>query len=461
MSFRFSDALRLSTVSIFQHKGRSAIVVLAVAVLFGVLMAANFLINGIEKTALLASQKETAGAIYITVKPSTTSDFWEYGGSNHDDTDWQRYYKQEMNSRHYDNIAKMAKEHHGEVIGHVWNMHVRYQYYVATIGAVQDFIVSDLDDAPTNKVPVLVGDNVDRVFSEPEDQQFFEEHFYVVGELPKAANFYSPEYAGGTVGWPTMSNGNLLNVLLKKISGGFDYPIMLIDDGTGKVDEFFTGQIEASVTQGELYTYTFSRPQLGRPQLVVKFNNVKDALAYKWPNGFLKYLFGGMQDKYTSDDFFGGVLITAYNFNMLRTSFLVIEGIIVVVAVVIATLTFRHLIDQEANTIALYHSMGATTRDIYLIYFLYLAELVLLSVVVCFVIAFLIIGIITLLNHAELSTVLQQYYDSSTPPKLYFYAFDKYCWAILVANLAVAPLTLGFSTRCFSPKYIAKKLKAD
>lgn len=456
MSFRFSDALRLSTVSIFEHKGRSAIVVLAVAVLFGVLMAANFLINGIEKTALLASQKETDGTIYITVKPSTAGDFWQYGGSNHDDIEWKRYYKKEMDPRHHDNIAERAKEYHGEVIGHVWNIHVRYQYYVATIGAVQDFIVSDLDNTPTNKVPVLVGDNVDRVFSEPEDQQFFEEHFYVVGKLPKAANFYSPEYAGGTVGWPTMSNENLLNVLLKEISGGFDYPIMLIDDGTGKVDEFFTEQIETSAAQDELYTYAF-----GRPQLVVKFNNVKDVLAYRWPNGFLKYLFGGMQDKYTSDDFFGGVLVTAYNFNMLRTSFLVIEGIIIVVAVVIATLTFRHLIDQEANTIALYRSMGATTRDIYLIYFLYLVELVLLSVVVCFVIAFLIIGMITLLNYAELSTVLQQYYDSGTPPKLYFYAFDKYCWAILVANLMVAPLALGFSTRCFSPKHVAKKLKSD
>lgn len=48
MSLKFSDALRLSWSNIAQHKKRSAILVVTIALLFGLVMGFNFLTSGIE-----------------------------------------------------------------------------------------------------------------------------------------------------------------------------------------------------------------------------------------------------------------------------------------------------------------------------------------------------------------------------------------------------------------------------
>lgn len=171
--------------------------------------------------------------------------------------------------------------------------------------------------------------------------------------------------------------------------------------------------------------------------------------------------FGEKAVEYLTADFRSGTFETLYNFHTLKALLFLVEIGLVIVAVVIATMTFKHLIDKDAATVALYRSLGATTGDIYLIYFLYILELCLLALIACCLLAGGLVGVIAMLNAENLSLRLQDFYQLSVAPRVYFYSFDQYFWTVVVAILVVAPLALAFSTHRFEESYVARKLKED
>lgn len=83
MGLKFSDALRLSWGNIAQHKKRSAIIVLTIALLFGVIMGFNFITSGIEETTLVASAGQTGGDVYIEAYYGGWKGYTGMGGRIH------------------------------------------------------------------------------------------------------------------------------------------------------------------------------------------------------------------------------------------------------------------------------------------------------------------------------------------------------------------------------------------
>lgn len=137
------------------------------------------------------------------------------------------------------------------------------------------------------------------------------------------------------------------------------------------------------------------------------------------------------------------------------------EIVLLVVAVVVATLTFAHLIDNDAATVALYRSMGASTGNIYAIYFLYLVELCLLAVVASVGIGLILAGVVAVLDAGGLAVRLQEYYGLIVAPRVRLVGIDHGFWAVTGMIMLVAPLVLALTSRRFGAKHIAKKLKED
>ena len=160
-------------------------------------------------------------------------------------------------------------------------------------------------------------------------------------------------------------------------------------------------------------------------------------------------------------DTFGRVIYLEYDFNNLQFMLTAIEILFIVIAILVATFTFAHLIDQDAATIALYRSLGASTGNIYLIYFLYLVELCLLAVLSCILIAFIIVGVMWLCNAGALAERLKEYYILKDLPKVNLFGFNGMFFWIIGAIMIVAPISLVLTMRRFSVKHIAKKLKED
>lgn len=68
MGLKLSDAFRLSWSNIAEHKKRSAIIILTISLLFGVIMGFNFIASGIEETTITASAGQTGGNVYVEAR---------------------------------------------------------------------------------------------------------------------------------------------------------------------------------------------------------------------------------------------------------------------------------------------------------------------------------------------------------------------------------------------------------
>ena len=65
MGLKFSDALHLSWGNIAQYKKRSAVIILTISILFGVIMAFNFMLQGLRGTILDAALQSNDGKVYL------------------------------------------------------------------------------------------------------------------------------------------------------------------------------------------------------------------------------------------------------------------------------------------------------------------------------------------------------------------------------------------------------------
>ena len=133
-------------------------------------------------------------------------------------------------------------------------------------------------------------------------------------------------------------------------------------------------------------------------------------------------------------------------------------AVLIVVALVIVLFTFVRIINDEAKTIALYRSLGATGKDIFLIYLCELFEFSLFTILF----AFLVGGGIALLVSGNYSELLSKSinknfgFNFSITPLI---GFNFYHILIALTILALAPLSAILSLDKLSTKNIAKKLK--
>lgn len=438
MGLKFSDALHLSWSNISQHKGRSAIVILTISILFGVVMAFNFMLEGLSKTTSDAAMQASDGKIYIAAGYNEIASINE-----------GNYFKVDNLEDAEKAIVESAKRYHGQIIGQV----VQYNDVGSSRWTINQELAERFDELDFDK---LQEDQIPYVGPKVEDE-FFDLYLKDADDNKDKLLVKVGTYPATEPGSPTLPGFNPLNLLLSGIHGFYTAPLM-VDDGSGKVMRYLEKMAEQNNTQ-EVIPYI--------EQFVVMFDNYDDATAYYWDiaNGknIPKDIETSDGKKYVSysEELFSNVISAELSIKNLRYTLILIEILFIVVAVIIATLTFAHIIDQDATTIALYRSLGASTGNIYLIYFLYLLEMCILAVVACIVIAAILVGVLWLVNANALAQRLQDYYMLDTIPKVTLFRFDNLFYGIIGSVMLIAPITLLFTLRNFSSKHIAKKLKED
>lgn len=447
MGLRFSDALRLSWSNIAQHKKRSVIIILTISLLFGVIMGFNFIASGIEETAIVASAGQTGGEVYIEARYGSWGGNADFNSIGSPEEISQISLEPVLSEEDDKKIRERVAEYGGEVAGYYWYYQFDYPYRVIDKSVVEQFIDTDLwGSLPNDKMPTIMPEG----WKPPQNMESFKER--ISGTLYRVGSIPSTE-----AGKPTFAGFNPLNVILVQLAGATNNDFWLVDDGSGKVEPFIREQLEQYLSEDHGWYNTAPVQKI----VVVKFANPYQAAAFASPNeekfGVKIYT----DFKYNAQDLFGTTLMVVGSFNTQKVLLIAIEILLLIVATIVAVVTFAHLIDQDAATVALYRAMGASTDNIYLIYLLYLVELCLLAIVVTIVIAFLFIGVLALTSAGALAERLQEFYNLSYLPKVTLFMFNGAFWFILLVIMAVAPLSLLFTMRRFSAKHIAKKLKED
>lgn len=446
MGLKFSDALRLSWSNIAQHKKRSMIIVLTISLLFGVIMGFNFIASGIEETTIAASAGQTGGEVYIEARYSNWGGNADFNSIRSPEEISQISLEPVLSEEDDKKIRERVAEYGGEVAGYYWYYQLDYPYRVIDKVVVEQFIDADLwESLPDEMMPVIMPEG----WEPPTYAESFAER--ISGTLYRVGSIPSTE-----AGRPTLAGFNPLNVILAQLSWATNNDFWLIDDGSGKVEQFIREQLEQYLLEGRSYN---TAPV--QKITVAKFDDPYKAVEFDSPNEekFGVKLYTNF--KYNAQDLFGTTLMVANSFNLQKVLLIAVEILLLIVATIVAVVTFAHLIDQDAATVALYRAMGASTDNIYLIYLLYLVELCLLAVIATIVIAFLFIGVLALTSAGALAERLQAFYNLSYLPKVTLFMFNGAFWFILLVIMAVAPLSLLFTMRRFSAKHIAKKLKED
>lgn len=447
---RFSDALRLSWTNIAEHKGRSAIIVLTISVLFGVLMGVNFILRGLEVSLLETSTVKTNGKVYVENSPGyTMNNFAEV-------------------------VRGRVERYNGKVIGKLRiyeflsaaSMVVTdfQRIQVIDLSAVKNFIMEDLSQVPEDKIPVLAPAGGFDIGYEGSDADFWwtevAERYYIVGYLPvmvkPESHSWMPEIGMGNDFSPTLPGFNMLNLVMAGITPNVNSEMspIIVDDGSGVVEDYIAEKtaIWRAAQQEQLEEWEVQDEPRVRESVMAVFD---DALA------LIGYAAIGSDSGINVNDFVSNSSNIAQVFRMNWMMLLVLEVVILIVAVVIATFTFAHLIDQDAATIALYRSMGASIGDVHLIYFLYLLELCVMALAVSCLLGVVIVGMTAWLNAGALATKWQEFWALDELPKVWLLGIDWHFWLVVAIILMIAPVSLVFAQGHFSSRNIAKQLKAD
>lgn len=451
MGLKFSDALRLSWSNIAEHKKRSVAIIVTISILFGAIMGFNFMLEGLRETILSAALQTNDGKVYLETGYQNISSINE--GDFTELADLEAAQKIVR-----DTVAK----YHGEIIGEMTSYqqlgNTRWVINQEVADAVGKLDVK-LDELELDQIPFLAPEFEGEYF-----QGYLwsnckkDEHLVRVGAYPSTE-----------AGSPTLPGFNPLNLLLGMVYGSSNAAEpLIIDDGSGKVTEYIDSMAQVKVEAGH-YENVAQVFEAWPPEMryIAVFDNYDDAVAYYYDaysndSNSPKFVqIDGKKYSILNMDIFGRVIYIRLDFDNLQFMLTAIEVLFIVIAILIATFTFAHLIDQDAATVALYRSLGASTGNIYLIYFLYLVELCLLAVLSCIVIAFVFSGAMWLFNARALAERLKEYYILKDLPKVNLFGFNRMFFWTIGSIMVVAPISLLFTMRHFSTKHIAKKLKED
>lgn len=438
MGLRLYDALRLSWRNIAQHKVRSAMIVMTVSILFSAVMAFNFVLDGLDKTVFDAAMKASNHKVYIATGYS------EVSSSNQGE-----YYKVNNLDDAEKLIEESIRQHHGQVVGQIAQYNIGDSRWVINKELATRFSNLDFSKLKDNQVPYIG--------PKAEAESFGEYLMNADGSKDKLlakVGTYPVTKPGGLF----LSGNNPLNLLLSRLQVSGGYPL-IVDDGSDKVIQYLQNQASYSSLNQEI------TPDI--QQVVAEFDNYNDAIAYYWDivsdNNILMDVetLNGRKYIMHSNEIFSNVIGAELSIRNLHNTLVIIEFLFITISVIVATLTFAHLADQDAVTISLYRSLGATTSSIYTVYMLYLFELCVLAALACIVVAFSLAGITWLTSAKELAQKLQDFYMLNNKPKITFFECNDLFFGIIGSIFAVVPLSMMLTLHHFSAKHIAKKLRAD
>lgn len=449
---RLRDALRLAFVNLAGNRRRTSLIIMTVVVLFAPMLSLAFLAQGVRNSILDTSALQTGGAVYI--QTGFLADIY-YGA------------EERVITPAPENADEILREriaaHHGEIVGTITaaRRSLGWNYDLISASAIEAFQgdtapslaanattpATDLNTSTANTLasPLPAITNSNPHLSDPA--------LSILATYPGTETLFSLQDASAALGFFTDA------------ISGTPSQTFLIDDGSPAIQSY-RDQALADWRARCQQTYQSTcdyRPSL--PELyVVRFANLRDAAAYQTAAGLDSLRYGYDTDadyQYLIADLFNNTLSVAGATTSAQFIIYVIMGAFLILALILIITTLSHAADEDAATIALYRSLGASTRAVHLIYFLYLLLLCLLAALISFLVALLFASLIALIVAAPFAASLQTFYQLSAPPTISCLGLDGFALLLLTAILLIAPLALLLTFHQFSTKHLSRKLKNE
>lgn len=432
---RVLDCLRLGVAGVKAHKKRALTVVAIVGLLFSVLMAGAFFLQGLENAALGKMLAPTGGKVLVMSNVDTKfcgeecdtaeevaeirRNIERYGGEAISATmisdEGGMFYRLEKNVFEFEGeglaipLSTVAKMRGVQLPG--WDAGVERR-----VEAVQTIFEE-----------AMAGDNGSRV----------------VGILPGGV------YTGDLSLSSVEQSGNPLNMIFGQIV-------------TGTSQNFMIGTAEVSEGSGVDAVSEMDTAEMGLvfaefPDLKSAYNYYRDEANYCLD---LDRAFGHCKNgyKYLTMSAVSDPLKTYDNFQLVWLVFGITAAVLAVIALIIAVSTYARLIGKDMKIIALYHAMGATRGQVRLVYLSYLLILSLMTVAFSLVVG---LGMALLLGAVNSEAISQVFWMGFgvEPGKIWLVGWNWMVWAMVAVILLSALLAILLSNGQFASKKLARKMK--
>lgn len=423
---KLKDVLRIGWRDVRAHPKQSFLVMGVMGVIFGLIFTVNLWLQGLENTYIQQAGWATDGKVTVMA----TAEMNGVAGPV-DSVETAVVSREE--------IVQDVERFGGKIVGDV-RIYGTNGSVVLAPEYLTEAIEIDIDDIPEDAAPVLVSTamgeqllgrkyaaETNSVGSKVRSYQEFREALIgktfedKLGQKLVVAGLAPGSFAGYNLSFKSVEKNNtsLLNPLLEMINVSSATPFALDDDGEWTENAQAVGDVT---------------------RLIVVFGNAEQAYCYfeEGDAAFLNVERAGK--KYSASTLAGMAPDTQYVFNVMRLITNIACGILAVVAVIVVIFTTIRLIDQEKRNIALYYSLGATSRQIYGIYFVYFGMLVCGAAMFALGLAFLITLIYSMLNQELLGTLFMTAFSLPEMPKVMLCAVN---WE-LAGFLGLMFLTVPF-----------------
>lgn len=454
---RTLDYLRLGAAGMKSHKKRALVVVMIVGLLFGVVAAGAFFLQGLEQVALAEMLAPTEGKVLVmsSVDTRACGEDCELAAE----------------------VGKMKEkigEYGGEVVPAAVRQTAEGMFYVVDEGVFGEVFsgvkaeMSGEDEAMTVLVPLEVAAVLAGI-EMPESGASVAERmvaiykvreetlgrtvetetgagYEVAGILPGGvyATDLSLVYAG--------QSGNPLNMLFGQVKTGMSQSF-----GVGAGD----GLAEAEATGGEL-AGEVDAEVMG--MVLAVFEDIEAAEGYYRDEvnycAEVDRMMGRCSEEYRYQVVaaVADPLGTYDNLQQVWSVFKVAAAVLAAIAVLIALSTYVRLLGGDVKIIALYHAMGATGWQIRLVYLTYLVMLSMLAMGFAVILGLGLAAGLSLVNMAALKEVFAMGFGV-VMEEIWLVGWSEVIWWLAGALLIAAVLAVVLGNGNFAGKELGKRMK--
>lgn len=420
------ETIRISSKSIFGHLKRSLMVIVTMNVAFGLVLAMNLWLKGVENAYVKFASEKTGGRVVMEV-----TNYLNIMAV--DDEMPEMATRQEM--------VEDVEAHGGKVLGETERVG-RAGMVVLPEELIKEAIVVDLGKVPEDAIPVLVSDYWGERWLETDFPPSFTTAEAKLAAYEKMRSdligrIFTDERGGKycvvgltSGGFQTYSlsfeqvereNKNTLNVVLGIITTPSG-PVIAVDNG--KSEKWQGGEKTDIPIEIE--------------SLMVAFENIDEAYDYL-RHGKGQFMNVELPNRiYTVNVIAGMSPEVQHVFWLIQLGANVATVILVLAAAVIVIFTSVRLMEQERQNIALYHHLGATTGQIRGIYGCYFLGLMICAAVLAFALASIAVLLFSILNQELMGVQAMTAFNLDTMPMVVWYGMNINVLIAMLVMLAMA-----------------------
>lgn len=456
---RLMDYLRLGSAGLKAHKKRALVVIIIVGLLFGVIIAATLIIQGLENTILAEMLAPTEGKVLLMNSVDT-----KICGEECNIDEEVRRIKQNIDyyggkvietkaSQTPDGIFYRLKD---EVFAVQENTKLTDNVMqvlvpVATAAKLANISMPGREAEIPEKIQAIKlarEKTLHQIITSESGYQY-----YIAELLPSAT------YADGLSFASVGQSGNPLDLLLGQISTGISQDFILNATALGtdnqvSHNELLSGVVAAEEIDAEEMGLVFAI----FPSLETAYSYYRDEVNY-CSEMDLVFSSCGKGYKYQTMAAVSNPLVVYNKLQEVWAAYKAVVVVLIIIALIIAVSTYARIIGKDTKIIALYSAMGATRWQIMTIYLVYLLILSLLTVAFAIVVGLVLAVGISLINQTALMQVLTIGFGEVMDGNIWLVGWNSMIWYFVVAICLSAAITILLSSGHFGDRDLAGKIK--